>query len=56
MQSNAYDTKEQEQIRLILTVFAKGHDPQTIADALELPLDYVETVLETEEAHTTIQG
>ena len=40
------DEKELEQIRLILTVFAKGHDAETIATALELPLGYVETILE----------
>ena len=40
------ESQELETIRLILTVSAKGHDADTIATALELPVEYVETILE----------
>ncbi|MBR1758526.1 MAG: hypothetical protein IJ744_07360 [Lachnospiraceae bacterium] len=40
---------EMQTIELILKVFAKGHDADTIATALELPLGYVETVLDIAE-------
>ena len=38
--------QEMEKIRLILSVSAKGHDNETIANALDLSADYVETILE----------
>ncbi|MCR4668491.1 MAG: hypothetical protein K5774_03840 [Clostridia bacterium] len=40
------EQQELKTISLILRVYAKGHDAETIATALELPVEYVETVLE----------
>ena len=40
------DKNELETIRLILRDFAKGHDIDTIANALELPAEYVETIID----------